>query len=103
MSLAEPTPKARYSQAEINNRAHELYFQHYPFLPKDMKTDSRKASRVYARCLEQAAQEMGPALEFGGGEMTPAETSPEVQALIERLALLKPNARERARLMHFRW
>lgn len=101
--IVKGVSKAHYSQAEINDRARSLYFQHFEYLPKEMGTQYRKASRCYAKCLEQASEEMGPAIEFDGGEMTPAVVVPEVQALIERLALLKASPRERAKLMHFRW
>ncbi len=103
-TASEPsTRKTKYSQAEINNRAMGLYLERYEMHPNEMGTLNRQATRFYAECLKQASDEMGPAIEFnGGGEMTHAQVNPEVQALIDRLALLKASPIERAKLIHFR-
>lgn len=103
MGKPNPTPEARFSQAQINNRAMVLYFERYELRPNEMGALSRQATRFYAECMKQASDEMGPAIEFGGsGEITPAEVSPEVQALIDRLALLRASPLERAKVIQSR-
>ena len=95
--------EAKHSQAEINNRAMSLYLERYEFKPTEMGALNRQATRFYAECLKQASEEMGPAIEFDcGGEFTPPEVSPEVQAIMDRLALLRASSVERAKLVHFR-
>lgn len=96
--------KKPYSQAEINNRAMSLYLERYDTHPNEMGVFNRQATRFHADCLKQATEEMGPAIDFsGGGEFTHPEIEPEVQALIDRLALLKASPLERAKLIHFRF
>lgn len=103
MAKLQSSPEAKYSQAEINHRAMVLYLERYPLQPNEMGALNRQATRFYAECMKQASEEMGPAIEFGvGGEITPAEISPDVQALIDRLALLRTSPIERAKLVQSR-
>ncbi|MCX7783628.1 MAG: hypothetical protein N2318_08295 [Meiothermus sp.] len=96
-SIASPQ-EARFSQAEIDNRAMSLYAKRYKVQPKEMRSLNREASHFYTECLKQASMEMGPAIEFGvGGITTPAVVTPEVQAVIDRLALLKASPMEQFR------
>jgi hypothetical protein len=95
--------EAKHSQAEINNRAMSLYRERYDLKPNEMGALNRQATRFYAECLKQASEEMGPAIEFDcGGEFTPAEVGPKVQAVIDRLARLRANSVERAKIVYFR-
>ncbi|MBF6596346.1 MAG: hypothetical protein IVW51_18105 [Thermaceae bacterium] len=99
----KPSGEAKYSQAEINNRAMGLYFKRYELRPNEMGALNRQATLFLAECMKQATEEMGPAIDFGsGGEITPVEVSTEVQALIDRLASLKASPKERAKLIRFR-
>jgi hypothetical protein len=95
-----PQPQAaRYNQAEIDNRAWGLYAERYKSQPKELHSLCREASRFYAQCLQQAHAEMGPALDYGdaAGTITPATVAPEVQALIDRMALRRASPLERMR------
>lgn len=90
--------KARFSQAEIDQRAMSLFAERYKVQPNEMRSLNREASQFYSECLKQASLEMGPAIEFGAGGVTiPAVVNPEVQALIDRLALLKASPMEQFR------
>lgn len=96
-SLAPPQ-EARFSQAEIDNRAMSLYAERYKVQPKEMRSLTREASHFYTECLKQASMEMGPAIEFGVDGITiPAVVTPEVRAVIDRLALLKASPMEQFR------
>ncbi len=95
-SVASPQ-EARFSQAEIDNRAMSLYAERYKVQPKEMRSLNREASLFYAECLKKATLEMGPPIEFGAGGITPAVVAPEVRAVIDRLALLKASPMEQFR------
>lgn len=80
-----------------------LYHERYEQRPNEMGVLNRQATHFYAECLKQATEEMGPAIKFdSGGEFTLAEVSPEVQAVIDRMALLRASSIERAKQIHFR-
>lgn len=94
---------AQYSQAEIDNCAMRLYLERYDLRPFEMGAKYAQATRFYNECLKQVTVEMGPAIDFScGGEMTHPEIDPAVQAVIDRMALLKPNALERAKSYYLR-
>ena len=94
---AVPTaPTAQHSQAEIDNRAWKLYSERYKVQPKEMNSQCREAMRFYAECLKQASEEMGPPIDFrADAVIIPAVVAPEVQALIDRMALLRGSPLER--------
>lgn len=97
MGKTSPKP-ARHSQAAINNRALEVYFKRFEHLPHEMGVSSRQAARYHAECLQRAEEEMGPPIDFvSGSVIVQAVVSPEVQALIDRMAARKPSALERAK------